>query len=56
MGQRRQTLKKSSAQTKPELLETGIKIIDLLFPMVKGSKTGILGGAGLGKKRCSSSS
>jgi len=32
-----------------ELLETGIKIIDLLFPMVKGSKTGILGGAGLGK-------
>ncbi len=32
-----------------ELLETGIKIIDLLFPMVKGSKNGILGGAGLGK-------
>ena len=33
----------------PELLETGIKIIDLLFPMVKGSKNGILGGAALGK-------
>ncbi len=32
-----------------ELLETGIKIIDLLFPMVKGSKTGVLGGAALGK-------
>jgi len=32
-----------------ELLETGIKIIDLLFPLVKGSKSGILGGAGLGK-------
>ena len=32
-----------------ELLETGIKIIDLLFPMAKGSKTGILGGAALGK-------
>jgi len=32
-----------------ELLETGIKMIDLLFPMVKGSKTGILGGAALGK-------
>ena len=32
-----------------EVMETGIKIIDLLFPMVKGSKTGILGGAGLGK-------
>ena len=34
---------------RPELLETGIKIIDLLFPMVKGSKNGILGGAALGK-------
>lgn len=32
-----------------EILETGIKIIDLLFPLVKGSKNGILGGAGLGK-------
>ena len=34
---------------KPELLETGIKVIDLLFPLVKGSKNGILGGAALGK-------
>ncbi len=33
----------------PELLETGIKVIDLLFPLVKGSKNGILGGAALGK-------
>jgi len=32
-----------------EVMETGIKIIDLLAPLVKGSKTGILGGAGLGK-------
>ena len=32
-----------------ELLETGIKIIDLLFPLVKGSKNGILGGAAMGK-------
>ena len=32
-----------------EVMETGIKIIDLLFPVVKGSKTGILGGAALGK-------
>jgi len=31
------------------VLETGIKIIDLLFPMVKGSKSGIRGGAALGK-------
>jgi F-type H+-transporting ATPase subunit beta len=32
-----------------EVMGTGIKIIDLLFPLVKGSKTGILGGAALGK-------
>ena len=32
-----------------ELLETGVKIIDMLFPLVKGSKNGILGGAALGK-------
>jgi F-type H+-transporting ATPase subunit beta len=32
-----------------EILETGIKIIDLLFPLIKGSKNGILGGAALGK-------
>ncbi|MCA9400869.1 MAG: F0F1 ATP synthase subunit beta [Candidatus Omnitrophica bacterium] len=34
---------------KLEILETGIKYFDLLFPLVKGSKTGILGGAGCGK-------
>ncbi|MFH1228161.1 MAG: F0F1 ATP synthase subunit beta [Planctomycetota bacterium] len=34
---------------KYELVETGIKIIDLLFPLLKGSKTGLLGGAGVGK-------
>ncbi len=32
-----------------EILETGIKIIDLLSPMVKGTRAGILGGAALGK-------
>jgi len=32
-----------------DIMETGIKVIDLLSPLVKGSKTGILGGAGLGK-------
>ena len=32
-----------------KILETGIKIVDLLFPLVKASKTGIIGGAGLGK-------
>ena len=34
---------------KPEIIETGVKIIDLLFPFTKGSKMGILGGAALGK-------
>jgi len=34
---------------KAQIMETGIKIIDLLFPLVKGSKTGLIGGAGLGK-------
>ena len=45
---KRQLVRKGG-DSKPEVLETGIKIIDLLFPMVKGSKSGILGGAGLGK-------
>jgi F-type H+/Na+-transporting ATPase subunit beta len=40
---------KDSRNEKFEILETGIKIIDLLFPLVKGSKNGILGGAALGK-------
>lgn len=40
---------KAITSSKFEVLETGIKIIDLLFPLVKGGKTGILGGAGLGK-------
>ncbi len=34
---------------RPEYIETGIKILDLLFPVFKGSKTGIPGGAALGK-------
>ncbi|MFH0877354.1 MAG: F0F1 ATP synthase subunit beta [Candidatus Omnitrophota bacterium] len=32
-----------------EIIETGIKMIDLLFPLLKNTKTGILGGAALGK-------
>ena len=31
------------------VLETGIKVIDLLCPFVKGCKTGLFGGAGVGK-------
>ncbi len=34
---------------KPQVLETGVKYFDLLYPLVKGSKTGIIGGAGCGK-------
>ncbi len=34
---------------KAEVFETGIKVIDLLFPVVRGSKTGMLGGAACGK-------
>ncbi|XP_013117629.1 ATP synthase subunit beta, mitochondrial isoform X3 [Stomoxys calcitrans] len=34
---------------KPVLLETGIKVIDLLAPYVKGGKIGLFGGAGVGK-------
>ena len=37
------------AGSKAVVLETGIKVMDLLFPVVKGSKTGIVGGAALGK-------
>jgi F-type H+-transporting ATPase subunit beta len=32
-----------------EVLETGVKVIDLLCPFVKGGKTGLFGGAGVGK-------
>jgi len=32
-----------------EILQTGIKVIDLLCPFVKGGKTGLFGGAGVGK-------
>jgi F-type H+-transporting ATPase subunit beta len=34
---------------KTEVLETGIKVVDILFPVVRGSKTGVIGGAGCGK-------
>ena len=35
--------------TSTELFETGIKVIDLLTPFVRGGKAGLFGGAGLGK-------
>jgi len=35
--------------TKTEVFETGIKVIDLICPFVKGGKVGLFGGAGVGK-------
>ncbi len=35
--------------TKTEIFETGIKVIDLLAPFIKGGKIGLFGGAGVGK-------
>ncbi len=39
----------SELSTKTEVFETGIKVIDLLTPFVRGGKAGLFGGAGLGK-------
>lgn len=35
--------------TKAEVLETGIKVVDLICPFLKGGKVGLFGGAGVGK-------
>ena len=37
--------------TQTEMLETGIKVVDLLCPYQKGGKIGLFGGAGVGKDR-----
>ena len=39
----------TSQSTKTEILETGIKVIDLVCPILKGGKVGLFGGAGVGK-------
>ncbi|MCL9972395.1 MAG: F0F1 ATP synthase subunit beta [Candidatus Pacebacteria bacterium] len=36
-------------KTKAEIFETGLKVIDLLCPFIKGGKVGLFGGAGVGK-------
>ena len=36
-------------KVEPEIFETGIKVIDLLAPFLKGGKVGLFGGAGVGK-------
>jgi F-type H+-transporting ATPase subunit beta len=35
--------------TRPQFLETGLKVIDLIAPFTRGGKTGVFGGAGVGK-------
>ena len=39
----------SELSSKTEMFDTGIKVIDLLTPLVRGGKAGLFGGAGLGK-------
>src|SRR5690554_2039910 len=45
----RQSPKFEDLATDTEILETGIKVVDLLAPYVKGGKIGLFGGAGVGK-------
>ncbi|MCL5984988.1 MAG: F0F1 ATP synthase subunit beta [Actinobacteria bacterium] len=45
----REAPKFEELKTSTEQFETGIKVIDLLAPYVKGGKTGLFGGAGVGK-------
>ena len=44
-----ESINKFSLDTKQELLQTGIKVIDLFSPLLKGGKMGLFGGAGVGK-------
>ena len=39
----------TAQSTRVEILETGIKVIDLICPVLKGGKVGLFGGAGVGK-------
>lgn len=39
----------SKVSSSLELLETGVKVVDLFAPLIKGGKTGLFGGAGVGK-------
>jgi F-type H+/Na+-transporting ATPase subunit beta len=45
----KQPVKYTDVSTRQELLETGIKAIDLFSPVIKGGKVGLFGGAGVGK-------
>ena len=53
-GKRRDPIHRSAPSfseqaTKDEVFETGIKVIDLICPFLRGGKTGLFGGAGVGK-------
>ncbi|HEX7586227.1 MAG TPA: F0F1 ATP synthase subunit beta [Patescibacteria group bacterium] len=45
----REAPKFEEQSTKAEIFETGIKVIDLICPFIKGGKVGLFGGAGVGK-------
>ncbi|RLL42911.1 F0F1 ATP synthase subunit beta [Oceanobacillus piezotolerans] len=45
----REPPKFENLSTETEILETGIKVVDLLAPYIKGGKIGLFGGAGVGK-------
>lgn len=45
----REAPKFEDQSTKAEVLETGIKVVDLICPILKGGKVGLFGGAGVGK-------
>lgn len=45
----RESPKFADLSNKAELFETGVKVIDLIAPMLKGGKVGLFGGAGVGK-------
>ncbi len=45
----REPPKLTDQDTKTEIFETGIKVIDLIAPFIKGGKVGLFGGAGVGK-------
>ena len=45
----REAPKFTQLEPKTEIFETGIKVVDLIAPYVKGGKTGLFGGAGVGK-------
>jgi len=45
----REAPKLDEQSTKAEILETGIKVIDLIAPLAKGGKAGLMAGAGVGK-------